>query len=55
MGTSNFWYYFIMAVVILHFIIGFGYLIYKLSPKKSDKRKEEFNKNDKISEENGND
>ena len=41
MGTSNFWYYFIMAVVILHFVVGFGYLIYKLSPRKSDKKKEE--------------
>ncbi len=46
MEMSNFWYYFIMAVVILHFVVGFGYLIYKLSPRKSDKtlrekRKEE--------------
>ena len=42
MGTSNFWYYFIMAAVILHFVVGFGYLIYKLSPRKSDKKKEEI-------------
>ena len=42
MGTSNFWYYFIMAVVILHFVVGFGYLIYKLSPRKSDKKKNEL-------------
>jgi len=28
-----------MVVVILHFVIGFGYLIYKLSPRKSDKKK----------------
>ena len=39
MQNSNFWYYVIMAVVILHFVIGFGYLIYKLSPRKSDKEK----------------
>ena len=40
MGTSNFWYYFIMIVVILHFVVGFGYLIYELSPRKSDKKKD---------------
>ena len=39
MGMSNFWYYFIMVVVILHFVVGFGYLIYKLAPRKSDKKK----------------
>ena len=39
MGMSNFWVYFVMIVVILHFIVGFGYLIYKLSPKKKDKDK----------------
>lgn len=42
METSNFWYYFIMVVVILHFVVGFGYLIYKLSPRKSDKKKNEM-------------
>jgi len=40
MGASNFWYYFIMVAVILHFVVGFGYLIYKLSPRKSDKKKD---------------
>ena len=25
---------FIMAVIVLHFIVGFGYLVYKLSPRK---------------------
>jgi hypothetical protein len=24
----------IMVVIVLHFIVGFGYLIYKLSPRK---------------------
>jgi hypothetical protein len=41
MRDSNFWYYFIMVVVILHFVLGFGYLIYKLSPRKNDKKKGE--------------
>jgi hypothetical protein len=41
MTDSNFWYYFIMVAVILHFVVGFGYLIYKLSPRKSDKKKED--------------
>jgi len=44
MQKSNFWYYFIVAVVILHFVVGFGYLIYKLSPRKSDKQKKEKSK-----------
>ena len=37
MRDSNFWFYTIMVIVIAHFVIGFGYLIYKLSPKKEDK------------------
>jgi hypothetical protein len=41
MGISNFWYYTIIAVVLLHILVGFGYLIYKLSPKKKDKIKNE--------------
>ncbi len=36
MRDSNFWFYFIMIVVIGHFIVGFVYLIIKLSPKKKD-------------------
>ncbi len=40
MQTSNFWTFVVIAIVVLHFIIGFGYLIYKLSPKKSDKKEE---------------
>ena len=43
MGLSNFWYYTIMIVVILHIIIAFGYLMYKLSPKKKDHKLEEPN------------
>ncbi len=31
--------YIIAGVLLLHFLIGFGYLIYKLSPKKKDKNK----------------
>ena len=37
MAISNFWFYTIMIVVILHIIVGFVYLLYKLSPKKKDK------------------
>lgn len=37
MGLSNFWFYTIMVVVILHVIVAFAYLLYKLSPKKKDK------------------
>ena len=33
--------YIIAAIIILHFVVGFGYLIYKLSPRKSDKKKKE--------------
>lgn len=41
MEISNFLFYTIMIVVILHIIIGFVYLMYKLSPKKKDKKKSE--------------
>ncbi len=34
---SDFWFYFVIVIVLLHFIVGFGYLIKKLSPKKGDK------------------
>ena len=37
MAISNFLFYTIIIVVILHIIVGFGYLLYKLSPKKKDK------------------
>ena len=26
----------LLILIILHFIVGFGYMIYKLSPKKKD-------------------
>jgi len=38
MRDSNFWYYTIMILVIGHIIVGFIYLIIKLSPKKKDKK-----------------
>ncbi len=38
MRESNFWFYTIMVIVILHFVVGFAYLIFKLSPKKRDKK-----------------
>jgi len=41
MAISNFWIYTIMAVVLLHVLVGFAYLIYKLSPRKKDKPKDD--------------
>ncbi len=38
---SNFWLYTIMAIVLLHVIVGFAYILYKLSPKKKDKQEDE--------------
>ena len=38
---SDFWFYVVIAVIILHFIVGFGYLIYKMSPKKEEDNKEQ--------------
>ena len=32
----------ILAVILLHLVVGFGYLIYKLSPKEGDKTLEEL-------------
>lgn len=31
----------IMLVIALHFVVGFGYLIYQLSPQKEDKKGKE--------------
>lgn len=41
MSISNFWFYTIMIVVIGHVIAGFAYLMYKLSPKKKNKKEDE--------------
>lgn len=39
MGLSKFWFYTLMIVVILHIVIVFIYLLYKLStPKKQPKK-----------------
>lgn len=38
MIDSNFWYYTIMILVIGHLVVGFAYLMIKLSPKKKDKK-----------------
>ncbi len=40
MRDSNFWYYTIMILVIGHVIVGFIYLMIKLSPKKKEKKEE---------------
>jgi len=42
MFDSNFWYYVIFTVVIVHIIVGFVYIAIKLSPKK------EKDKNNKL-------
>jgi uncharacterized membrane protein SirB2 len=42
MEISNFWFYTIMIVVILHVVVGFAYLLYKLSPKKKTKKEDEI-------------
>lgn len=36
---SDFWIKVVMLVIVAHFVIGIGYLAYKLSPKKKDKKK----------------
>ncbi|WP_164975241.1 hypothetical protein [Lutibacter sp. HS1-25] len=36
MGISNFWFFTIMTVIILHVLVAFIYLMYKLMPKKKD-------------------
>ncbi len=33
-----------LIVIILHLLLGFGWLIYKLSPRKSDKKTSEIDK-----------
>ncbi len=30
-----------LAVIVLHLLVGFGWLAYKLSPKKGDKEKQQ--------------
>ncbi len=36
---SDFWFYVVIAVIILHLVVGFGYLMYKMSPTKEDKER----------------
>jgi hypothetical protein len=43
MQNSNFWPYFFFGLVVLHFIVGFGYLAYKMSSKQKG---ESVKKND---------
>lgn len=31
----------IVGIIVLHLIVGFGWLLYKLSPRKSDKQDQE--------------
>jgi len=43
---SDFWFYIIIATIILHLLVGFGYLMYKMSPTKEDKEDKEKMKKD---------
>lgn len=43
MLKSNFWYYVFFAIVILHVVVGFIYIVYKMSPKKKGKNQETIN------------
>ncbi len=36
----NFWVKIGLILIVLHFFIGFGWLIYKLAPRKKDKNKD---------------
>jgi len=38
---SDFWFYVVIAIIILHFVLGFAYLIYKMSPKKGESIEDE--------------
>jgi flagellar biogenesis protein FliO len=44
--NSNFWTNFVMLLVIFHFIVGFAFLVYKLSPKKEDYKNQAKPNND---------
>lgn len=48
MGISNFWFYTIMIVVILHVVVGFAYLLYKLTPKKKTNKEDEIAEKDNF-------
>ena len=41
MRDSNTWIYIVAGIIILHFILGFIYLIKKMSGGKSDREKED--------------
>jgi len=38
-AMSDFWFYTVIAIIILHLVVGFGYLMFKMSPTKEDKEK----------------
>ena len=38
---SDFWFWVLIIVIGGHFVVGFGYLIYKLSPRKKDRDQNE--------------
>lgn len=46
MLKSNFWYYVFFAIVIIHIIVGFVYLMYKMSSNKKNNDLENKNSKD---------
>jgi flagellar basal body-associated protein FliL len=40
MGSTSLVTIILVVVILVHFLIGFGYLVYKLSPRKGDKKAE---------------
>lgn len=48
MRISNFWFYVLTVIIILHIIIAFGYLLYKLSPKKKDSNQPKKQENKRV-------
>lgn len=40
----NTWVIIGLIVIVLHLLVGFGWLIYKLSPRKTDKKTSEIDK-----------
>jgi len=48
----GFWTVTLLVVVVLHFVVGFGYLVIKLSPRKDKSQKEKIEDSYKENEQN---
>ncbi|MCW5519042.1 hypothetical protein J1N09_04280 [Aureitalea sp. L0-47] len=44
MRDSNTWIYIVGGIVLLHFVVGFIYLIRKMQPRKGDEQEEDSDK-----------